>query len=199
MQPLRGCGLRSTHSSASVWFVSLGRHLHGANLVSRFFALHAKRLLRNLCVGCPLRTPRERPMAFRPIACCLQNNDRFVPKPLRFKCLCILPLFCVLYARLLKGLRLFVGFACCHLRQSRLMAIATQLLPYRSNFGLLSPPHAEKMQALFRLCLLLPRFPSRGEANEGGDSLRVGRCGATQNDKWECEGCPRPTKRSRFA
>ena len=64
-QPLRGCGLRSTHSSASVWFVSLGRHLHGANLVSRFFALHAKRLLRNLCVGCHLRTPRERPMAFR--------------------------------------------------------------------------------------------------------------------------------------
>ena len=27
-QPLRGCGLRSTHSSASVWFVSLGHHLH---------------------------------------------------------------------------------------------------------------------------------------------------------------------------
>ena len=35
----------------------------------------------------------------------------------------------VLCARLLKGLRLFVGFACCHLHQSRLMAIATQFLP----------------------------------------------------------------------
>ena len=58
-----------------------------------------------------LRTPRERPLAFRPIACC-------------------------------------------HLRQSRLTAIATQFLPWRANFGLLSSAHAEKMQALFRLCLL---------------------------------------------
>ena len=64
-QPLRGCGLRSTHSSASVWFVSLGHHLHGANLLTCFFALHAKRLLRNLCVSCHLRTPPERPSAFR--------------------------------------------------------------------------------------------------------------------------------------
>ena len=30
---------------------------------------------------------------------CLQNNDCFVPKPLRFKCLRILPLFCVICAR----------------------------------------------------------------------------------------------------
>ena len=44
----------------------------------------------------------------------LQNNDRFVPKPLRFKCSRILSLFCVICARLLKGRWLFVGFACCH-------------------------------------------------------------------------------------
>ena len=37
----------------------------------------------------------------------LQNNDRFVPKPLRFKCSRILSLFCVIYARLVKGLWLF--------------------------------------------------------------------------------------------
>ena len=46
-------------------------------------------------------------------ACRLQNDDRFVPKPLRFKCSRILSLFCVICARLLKGLQLFVGFACC--------------------------------------------------------------------------------------
>ena len=50
------------------------------------------------------------------------------------------------------------------------------------------------MQALFRLSLLSPREPKplishfvtaspRGEADEGGDSLRVGRCRATQNDR----------------
>ena len=83
-------------------------HLHLTHHKGRFyFVLSAKRLLRNLCVGCHLRTPRERPLAFRHVACCLQNNDRFVPKPLRLKCLRILPLFCVLYARLVKGLRLF--------------------------------------------------------------------------------------------
>ena len=38
---------------------------------------------------------------------CLQNNDCFVPKPLRFKCLRILPLFCVICARLVKGRWLF--------------------------------------------------------------------------------------------
>ena len=38
----------------------------------------------------------------------------FVPKPLRYKCLRILSLFCVICARLLKSLRLFGGFACCH-------------------------------------------------------------------------------------
>ena len=37
----------------------------------------------------------------------LQNNDRFVPKPLRFKCSRILSLFCVICARLVKGLWLF--------------------------------------------------------------------------------------------
>ncbi len=124
-----GCGLRSTHSSASVWFVSLGRHLHGANLVSRFFALHAKRLLRNLCVGCPLRTPRERPTAFRRLR--LLSSS---PKSPDGYCYAIFALtvklwLAVPYARLVKGLRLFVGFACCHLHQSRLMAIATQFLP----------------------------------------------------------------------
>ena len=69
-QPLRGCGLRSTHSSASVWFVSLGHHLHGRTWDVVFFASYAKRLQRNLCAGCPLRTPRERPLAFRPIVVC---------------------------------------------------------------------------------------------------------------------------------
>ena len=33
------------------------------------------------------------------LACRLQNNDCFVPKPLRFKCLRILSLFCVICAR----------------------------------------------------------------------------------------------------
>ena len=56
---LRGCGLRSTHSSASVWFVSLGHHLHGRTWDVVFFASYAKRLLRNLCVGCHLRTPKK--------------------------------------------------------------------------------------------------------------------------------------------
>ena len=102
-------------SPVQIWLSAPRRTTSIADVV--FFALHAKRLLRNLCVGCPLRTPPERPSAFRPIACCLQNNDRFVPKPLRFKCLRILPLFCVLYARLVKGRWLFVGFACCHLHQ----------------------------------------------------------------------------------
>ena len=36
---------------------------------------------------------------FHSIACRLQNNDCFVPKPLRFKCLRILSLFCVICAR----------------------------------------------------------------------------------------------------
>ena len=98
-QPLRGCHLR-TPKKCKRFFGLACRHLHLTHHKGRFFfALYAKRLLRNLCVGCHLRTPRERPTAFRPIACCLQNNDRFVPKPLRFKCLRILPLFCVLYAR----------------------------------------------------------------------------------------------------
>ena len=72
-QPLRGCGLRSTHSSASVWFVSLGHHLHGRTWDVVFFASYAKRLQRNLCAGCPLRTPPERPSAFRRL--CLPSSS----------------------------------------------------------------------------------------------------------------------------
>ena len=41
------------------------------------------------------------------------------------------------------------------------------ILPLRSNFGLLSSAHAEKMQALFRLCLLSRRFPYRRSPASG--------------------------------
>ena len=52
----------------------------------------------------------------------------FVPKPLRYKCLRILSLFCVICARLLKGLRLFVI----------LLAVICAKVAYRLLFAILA-------------------------------------------------------------
>ena len=74
-QPLRGCGLRSTHSSASVWFVSLGHHLHGARLDVVFLRFDINKAQ----TGC-----------------------------------CATSAWAVLCARLVKGRWLFVGFVGCY-------------------------------------------------------------------------------------
>ena len=156
-----------------------------------FFALYTKRLLRNLCVGCPLRTPKKCKRFFG-LACCHLHSTH---RKGRF--------YFVLYAkRLLRNL--CVG---CHLRtpRERPTAFRRLCLPSspRANLGRrffcvirktvatqplrgLSSAHAEKMQALFRLSFrsLSGRFLT-----------------CVRNDKSEgsVRDCPRPTKRSRFA
>ena len=93
----------------------------------------------------------------------LQNNDRFVPKPLRFKCSHILSLFCVICARLLKGLWLF----------ALSLAVICAKVAYRpcpcgqtlACCPLRTPP--ERPTAFRRLCLL-----SATEAGSSAQHLR---------------------------